>query len=112
MNYLGTFDIDTKYILDQLDKATEEYKRANRLRNTFDSFKVYASYFDETISQNVNQELRPIELRDVIKPFIKTIEPDTKRNNIKMRSDINGYDLFTCKMLTSEWASILFSVRL
>lgn len=110
MNYLGTFDIDTKYILDQLDKATEEYKRANRLRNTFDSFKVYASYFDETISQNVNQELRPIELRDVIKPFIKTIKPDTQRNNIKMLPDINGYDLFTCKMHTSEWASILFNL--
>jgi signal transduction histidine kinase len=110
MNYLGTFDIDTKYILDQLDKVTEEYKRANRLRNTFDSFKVYASYFDETISQNVNQELRPLELRDVIKPFIKTIEPDTKRNNIKMWPEINGYDLFTCKMHTSEWASILFNL--
>jgi len=110
MNYLGVFDIDTKYILDQLDKATEEYKRAIRLRNTFDSFKVYASYFDETISQNVNQELRPIELRDVIKPFIKTIEPDTKRNNIEMNHDINGYDLFTCKMHTSEWASILFNL--
>jgi len=110
MNYLGTFDIDTKYILGQLDKATEEYKRANRLRNTFDSFKVYASYFDETISQNVNQELRPIELRDVIKPFIKTIKPDTKRNNINMQPDIDGYDLFTCKMHTSEWASILFNL--
>ena len=110
MNYLGTFEIDTKYILDQLDRATEEYKRAIRLRNTFDSFKVYASYFDETISQNVNQELRPIELRDVIKPFIKTIEPDTQRNNINMNHDINGYDLFTCKMHTSEWASILFNL--
>lgn len=110
MNYLGAFDIDTKYILGQLDKATEEYKRAIRLRNTFDSFKVYASYFDETISQNVNQELRPIELRDVIKPFIKTIEPDTQRNNINMNHDINGYDLFTCKMHTSEWASILFNL--
>jgi signal transduction histidine kinase len=110
MNYLGVFEIDTKYILDHLEKATEEYKKAIRLRNTFDSFKVYASYFDETISQNVNQELRPIEIRDVIKPFVRTIKPDRERNNIEMISEINGYDLFTCKMHTSEWASILFNL--
>ena len=110
MNYLGTFNIDTKYILDNLDRASEEYKRAVRLRRTFKSFNVYASYFDETVSQNVNQELKPVEIRDVIKPFVHTITPDREKNNIDMKSDINGYDLFTCKMHTSEWASILFNV--
>jgi len=110
MNYLGVFDIDTKHILERLDRASEEYERAIRLRRTFKSFNVYASYFDETISQNVNQELQPIEIRDVIKPFIKTIKPDRERNNIEMTHEINGYDLFTCKMHTSEWASILFNL--
>jgi len=110
MNYLGVFDIDTKHILDHLDRVSEEYKRAIRLRRTFKSFNVYASYFDETISQNVNQELKPIEIRDVIKPFIRTIRPDRERNNIDMKPEINGYDLFTCKMHTSEWASILFNL--
>jgi len=110
MNYLGVFDIDTKHILEHLDRASEEYERAIRLRRTFKSFNVYASYFDETISQNVNQELQPIEIRDVIKPFIKTIKPDRERNNIEMTSEFNGYDLFTCKMHTSEWASILFNL--
>nr|WP_315170256.1 sensor histidine kinase [uncultured Flavobacterium sp.] len=109
-NYLGAFDIDIKYILDNIDKSKEEYKRASRLKNTFDSFQVYTSYFDETISQNVNQELRPIEVRDVIKPFAKTISPDTERCNINLELDINGYELFTCKMHTSEWASILFNL--
>lgn len=110
MNYLGTFDIDTKYILENLSRASEEYKRAIRLRRTFKSFNVYASYFDETISQNVNQELKPVEIRDVIKPFVSTIKPDRERNNIDMNSEINGYELFTCKMHTSEWASILFNL--
>lgn len=110
MNYLGTFDIDTKYILENLNRASEEYKRAIRLRRTFQSFNVYASYFDETISQNVNQELKPVEIRDVIKPFVRTIKPDRERNNIDMKSDISGYELFTCKMHTSEWASILFNL--
>jgi signal transduction histidine kinase len=110
MNYLGVFDIDTKHIIDHLDRASEEYERAIRLRRTFKSFNVYASYFDETISQNVNQELRPIEIRDVIKPFIRTLKPDRERNNIEMTPEIVGYDLFTCKMHTSEWASILFNL--
>lgn len=110
MNYLGVFNIDTKHILEHLDKASEEYERALRLRRTFKSFNVYASYFDETISQNVNQELKPIEIRDVIKPFIRTIRPDRERNNIDIKQEINGYDLFTCKMHTSEWASILFNL--
>lgn len=109
-NYLGAFDIDIQYIIDNIDKSSEEYKRAIRLKSTFDSFQVYTSYFDETISQNVNQELRPIEIRDVIKPFVKTINPDTERCNINLELDIEGYELFTCKMHTSEWASILFNL--
>lgn len=109
-NYLGAFDIDIQYIIDNIDKSREEYRRAIRLKSTFDSFQVYTSYFDETISQNVNQELRPIEIRDVIKPFVKTISPDTERCNINLELDIEGYELFTCKMHTSEWASILFNL--
>ncbi|MBQ0769184.1 MAG: ATP-binding protein, partial [Bizionia sp.] len=109
-NYLGVFDIDIQFILDNIDKSKEEYKRAVRLKNTFDSFQVYTSYFDETISQNVNQELNHIEIRDVIKPFAKMVKPDTERCNIDLELDINGYDLFTCKMHTSEWASILFNL--
>jgi len=109
-NYLGVFDIDIQYILDNVDKTKEEYKRAKRLKTTFDSFQVYTSYFDETISENVNRDLKIIEVRDVIKPFVKMIKPDTERCNINLELDINGYDLFTCKMHTSEWASILFNL--
>jgi len=109
-NYLGVFDIDIQYILDNVDKSKEEYKRAQRLKETFDSFQVYTSYFDETISENVNRELKIIEVRDVIKPFVKMLKPDTERCNINLELEIDGYDLFTCKMHTSEWASILFNL--
>ena len=109
-NYLGVFDIDIQYILDNVDRSKEEYKRAERLKATFDSFQVYTSYFDETISENVNRELKIIEIRDVIKPFAKMINPDTERCNIDLQLEIDGYDLFTCKMHTSEWASILFNL--
>lgn len=110
MQYLSAFKIDSKYLIDNLTESTEEYKRAVRLKETFSSFEVYASYFDETISQNVNRELKPIELRDVIKPFVRSINPDLERNNISLETEFNGYDLFTCKMHVSEWGSILFNL--
>ncbi|WGF91534.1 sensor histidine kinase [Aequorivita marisscotiae] len=110
MQYLSAFKIDSKYLIDNLNESTEEYRRAIRLKETFSSFEVYASYFDETISQNVNRELKPIELRDVIKPFVNSINPDLARNNIRLETEFNGYDLFTCKMHVSEWSSILFNL--
>ena len=108
--YLPSFAIDTKHLIENLEKDTENYLKAVGMKSRFDSFQVYASYFDETISENVNRELRPIELRDAINPFIETIGKDLKRNNIKVTPDIKGIDLFTCKMHMSEWASILFNL--
>lgn len=110
MQYLTGFEIDANYLIDNLNPLTEEHKRAVRLQKTFSSFEVYASYFDETISQNVNRELKPIELRDVIRPFVKTISSDLERNNIDIQVEFQGYDLFTRKMHVSEWSSILFNL--
>lgn len=108
--YLPSFAIDTKHLIENLEKGTENYLKAIGMKSRFDSFQVYASYFDETISENVNRELKPIELRDAINPFIKTLKKDLERNNITVETDINGIDLFTCKMHISEWASILFNL--
>ena len=110
MQYLSAFKIDTNFLIENIQPSTEEYRRALRLQDTFSSFEVYASYFDETISQNVNRELKPIELRDVIRPFVESISPDLKRNNIEIKTEFSGYDLFTCKMHVSEWSSILFNL--
>lgn len=108
--YLPSFAIDTNHLIENLEKGTENYIKAIGMKSRFDSFQVYASYFDETISENVNRELKPIELRDAINPFIKTLNKDLERNNILIETDIIGIDLFTCKMHISEWASILFNL--
>lgn len=108
--YLPAFDIDIKILLDKLKKETEEYKIALRMQKRFNSFQVYTAYFDETISANVNRELKPIELRDAINPFIDSLERDLTRSNIIIEKVITGIDLFTCKMHPSEWASILFNL--
>jgi len=108
--YLSTFKVDSQFLIDNLNSNSEEYKTVKKLRKTFESIEVYSSYFDETISQNVNRELEPIELRDAILPFVKTITPDLKRNNIELITEYAGIDIFTCKMHISEWGSILFNL--
>lgn len=108
--YLTPFDVDTKYLIDNLIEGTKEHKKAVDLKQRFESFRVYASYFDETVSENVNRELKPIELRHAINPFFNTLKKDLERNNITIDISYLDIDLYTCKMHISEWASILFNL--
>ncbi|MET3538757.1 sensor histidine kinase [Chryseobacterium limigenitum] len=108
--YLTPFEIDTQFLLDNLPIASEEYEKALDLQGRFKSFRIYASYFDETISENVNRELKVIDLRHVINPFFKSLENDLLRNNIALDVNYLDIDLYTCKMHPSEWASILFNL--
>jgi len=110
MTYLGTFDVDSQYLVDNLDKNLEAYKRAARLQNTFNSFQVYASYFDESISKNVNRDLSIINLKTILLDFKESLETDLKRNNIVLELEFKESEIYTRKMHESEWASILFNL--
>jgi len=108
--YLPAFDVDSEYLIDNTPQDSELHKRALRLKSSFNSFNTYASYFDETISQNVQRELTVIELRDVVNRFLTVIVPDTERSSLLVAPQFIDYGLFTCKMHPSEWASILFNL--
>lgn len=108
--YLPAFDVDSEFLIKNLPRDTEVYARASRLKESFLSFNIYASYFDKTISQNAQRELVPIELRDAVNSFLKVIKPDIERNSFTVETTFEGYDLFTTKMHPSEWASILFNL--
>ena len=108
--YLSPFEIDTNHLVQNLEVGSKEHKIALDLQGRFKSFRVYSSYFDETISENVNRELNPIDLRMVIDPFFETMAKDLERNNISVEIVYSDLDLFTCKMHISEWASILFNL--
>lgn len=110
MKYMAAFDVDAQYLIDNLDKSLEEYKRAIRLQETFKSFQVYASYFDNSISQNVNRELEIINIKQIVKEFKSTLENDLLRNNIELDLQFENDEIYTTKMHTSEWASILFNL--
>ncbi|RLA80941.1 MAG: ATP-binding protein [Epsilonproteobacteria bacterium] len=106
--FQASFHADIDSLIDIL--KDKELELAKSLKNSFLYLDTYRAYFDSAVSQNVNRELKAIELRDVVRVFIKAISQDYKKNGITFEKPIfNNYDIYTCEMHESEWASILFN---
>jgi len=81
-----------------------------RVKSNLNGLSTYISYFDESFSENVQRELKPIELRTVVYALQKTVESDISKRKIEfIESIFHGYNLYTIPMHKSEWASILFN---
>ena len=81
-----------------------------RVKANLEGLSTYVSYFDEAFSENVQRELKPIELRTVVQALKSTLQADiTKRRIQFIEPKFNGYNLYTIAMHKSEWASILFN---
>ena len=107
--YQGALQHDIRNIAnsDSLDNVLEVNKR---VKNNLNGLSTYISYFDESFSQNVQRELKSIELRTVVYALKKTIESDTSKRKIEFIEPVfHGYNLYTIPMHKSEWASILFN---
>ena len=117
---IGEFTHEIKYYLPAIksdissltskirDNVTQD--RNKRILKNMDALEAYTSYFDSVISQNVLRDKRPIELREAVNNFISTIASDLRRTGIELQGvEFSGYDIFTCPMHPSEWASILFN---
>ncbi len=85
-------------------------KIIHNLRANFDLFKIYASYFDETVQENAQRKLRLINIREPIRNFLKNIEHSGQREAIHIEHLFEGYELYTLPMHPSEWASILINL--
>lgn len=110
-HYPNSLWIDVDFLMRSLKENSSALEKGKRLKENINALTTYTSYFDKTISQNVNRELKPLEIRDVVNTFIDVIKPDLERNGISnIKPEFNGYDLFTCPMHNSEWASILFNL--
>ena len=106
---LAELDADVGYFIETTQGEGQEH--ALRLKENFNLFNNYTSYFDEVVSKNVQRDVFPQEMRMTIRAFIDTIQPDLLRSGIQAdEPDFKGYDLFTCPMHPSEWASILFNL--
>ena len=81
-----------------------------RVKSNLEGLSTYVSYFDEAFSENVQRELKPIELRTVVHALQSTLEADIAKRRIEfIEPKFNGYNLYTIAMHKSEWASILFN---
>lgn len=81
-----------------------------RVKANLEGLSTYVSYFDEAFSENVQRELKPIELRTVVHALQSTLEADIAKRRIEfIEPKFNGYNLYTIAMHKSEWASILFN---
>ena len=109
-HYEPALKYDAEY-LTSLTTDSEGINAGNRLQNNLNAFTVYTSFFRDAISRNVNRELAPVDLRESVSSFIDVITPDLERSKIKMDDTVYvGYNLLTCPMHLSEWASILFNL--
>jgi signal transduction histidine kinase len=80
------------------------------LKENFNRFKTYTSYIDNTITQNVNREKQPQNLRKLISEFKKIISFELNSLSISFTEEFYGYDLYTESMHPSEWSSILYNL--
>jgi len=102
-----------KYDIESIEtnNSLEEIRKLNkRVQTNLKGLSTYVAYFDEAISENVQRELKPIELRTVVYALKSSIEADSTKRKIEfIEPKFNGYNLYTCAMHKSEWASILFN---
>jgi signal transduction histidine kinase len=82
---------------------------ASKLVSNVDRIDSYARYFDRAVRENAQRKLAPQELGKVVFGFVHELKPSAERRDIKIETDVQGYDLYTCSMHSSELDSLLFN---
>lgn len=108
--YMDNIQSDIRFLVIELQQQQSALERINILNDNFSAFHTYTSYFDNVVSQNVIRELIPLDLRNVVKPFLNSISADASKSGINFEEpQFYKYRLFTKPMHPSEWSSILFN---
>lgn len=97
------------YIEDTLKKNLDRdvVNNLESINEALAALLAYTSYFDETISKNVLRELRPVDLRKVVKSFKEVVGNDLKRRHIEFDLNFIGKDLIIKSIHPSEINTIL-----
>lgn len=108
--YQGALQHDMKYLSNV--SSIEQVKEVEvRIKSNLEGLDTYTAYFDEAFSENIQRELKPIEIRSVVNALKNTLQADMKRRKIIFEEPVfDGYNLYTIPMHKSEWASILFNL--
>ena len=108
--YQGALEHDMKS-LSNAHEMGQVKAVAARIKSNLQGLDTYTSYFDEAFSENIQRELKPIEIRSVVTALKTTLQADMNRRKIAFQEPIfHGYHLYTIPMHKSEWASILFNL--
>lgn len=107
---LGSAYLNARNLVGILFDRESDKEVAEDLFANIQSFRTYASYFDRSISDNVLRELAPQDLRPTVHNFANTIRSSAKRRGIELDEVIEGYDLLTPPMHSSELSSLLFNL--
>jgi len=108
--YQGALQHDIKSLSNTM-KMDEVKSITKTIKSHLEGLSTYTSYFDEAFSENIQRELKPIEIRSVVSSLQRTLNADMARRNIIFEEPtFDGYHLYTIPMHKSEWASILFNL--
>ena len=109
-HHINDVKSDIDYLLQNLQDQKTLLARAVTLDKNFSLFHTYTSYYDRVVSQNVTLELEPLEIREIVRPFIESIKNDSEKAGLTIHSPVfHGYLKYTKPMHRSEWSSILFN---
>ena len=109
--YIGNLQDDIKFLIRNLQDQFVLLNRTLILDENFANFASYISYFNSVVSLNIVKELKPLELRQVVRPFVQSMCSDADKSGIKLLDPVyHSYNLYTCPMHPSEWSSILFNL--
>ena len=108
--YQAVLEADIENIKEHINKGSRGLEVSDRIRENLKSLSIYTSYFDETISENVQRELLPVELESAVLAFKKAIQNDLIKRKILFNYETKEALLYTCPMHKSEWASILLNL--
>ncbi len=93
------------------DLSKETSQSVDAVSRTFTLLETYVAYFDQTISANVQRELKPQDLEDVTYDFFRSFQSAAKKNGVTLAEPvINARRCVTKPMHSSEWASILVNL--
>ncbi len=93
-----------------IDLPNNAIQEVDGLKNKFDDLFVYTNFFNITVSQNINRNLEPIDILEVIDLFKSIIDKDLEQSKIDFILDPWDYDVETIPMHRSEWNSILYNL--
>lgn len=80
------------------------------LKKEFDNLFSYTSYFDTSISQNLDRKLISLDMLEVLDNFECAIKENLNKNDFDFNIDIHNYDVVTVPMHRTEWSSVLYNL--